>query len=60
MDSDEEMIQQIMEDEAACDEHVPEHLVIIAGLQKMLDDSTEKKKGPHRGDSKPERKKSKM
>jgi hypothetical protein len=50
MDTDEEMIQQIMEDKAACDEHVWEHLVIIAGLQKMLSDSTEKKKGPHCGD----------
>jgi hypothetical protein len=48
-----------MEDEAACDDNVREHLAIIVCLQKMLDDAAEKKKGPQRGGSKPGRKKSK-
>jgi hypothetical protein len=58
MDSDEEMIHQIMEDEVAWDDDVREHLAIIVCLKKMLDDSA-KKKGPHRGGSKSGRKKSK-
>jgi hypothetical protein len=33
MDSDEGMIQQIMDDEAACGDDVQDHLAIIAGLQ---------------------------
>jgi hypothetical protein len=59
MDSNEEMIQQIMDDEASCDDNVREHLAIIACLQKMLDNTAEKNKGPHRGGSKTGRKKSK-
>jgi hypothetical protein len=52
MDSDEEMIQQIMDDD------VSEHLPIIACFQKMLDDAEEKKR-PRCGGSRPGRKKSK-
>jgi hypothetical protein len=58
MDSDEEMIQKIMEDETSCGDDVREHLVIILCLQKLLDDATEKK-GLRRGGSKPRKKKSK-
>jgi hypothetical protein len=36
MDNDEEMIQEIMDDEAACEYDVREHLAIIACLQKCL------------------------
>jgi hypothetical protein len=48
MDNDEEMIQQIMEDEAACDDDVQGHLAITVCIQKMLDDAAEKKKRSHR------------
>jgi hypothetical protein len=34
MDSIEEMIQEIMDDEAACNDDIREHLVITACLQK--------------------------
>jgi hypothetical protein len=40
MDSDKEMIQQIMDDEAACDDNVQKHLAITACLQ-MLEDAGE-------------------
>jgi hypothetical protein len=55
------MIQQIMEDKAACNDDVREHLAIIACLKKMLDNAAEKKKkkGPIHGGSNPGRKKSK-
>jgi hypothetical protein len=52
MDSDEEMIQQIMDDD------VLEHLPIIACFQKMLDDAEEKKRS-RCGGSRLRRKKSK-
>jgi hypothetical protein len=59
MDRIEEMIQQIMDDEAACNDDIREHLVITACLPKMLDDAEEKKKRPRGGSSRPGRKKSK-
>jgi hypothetical protein len=59
MDSNEEMIQQNMDDEVACDDNVWEHLEIIDCLQIMLNDATERKKGPLHGGSKLVRKKSK-
>jgi hypothetical protein len=34
LDSDEKMIQQIMDNEAACDKDIREHLAVIACLQK--------------------------
>jgi alkyl hydroperoxide reductase subunit AhpC len=36
--SDDEMIQQMLDDEAACGDEVHEHLAIIASFQKMLDE----------------------
>jgi hypothetical protein len=50
MDSNKKMIQQIMDEEAACEDDVREHLAIIARLQKMLNDTSEKKKMPRHGD----------
>jgi hypothetical protein len=38
MDSDEEMIQQIVDNEAVCNDDVREHLAVIGCLQKILDD----------------------
>ena len=59
MDSDDETMHIMLEDERDFDDDLREHLAIIACLQKMLDDDTEKKKSPQRGGSKPGRKKSK-
>jgi hypothetical protein len=48
-----------MDDEAACNDDIREHLAITACLQKILDDAEEKKKRPRCGCSRPGRKKSK-
>ncbi|KAK1628920.1 hypothetical protein QYE76_003235 [Lolium multiflorum] len=59
MDSDDEMLVRVLEDEQAFDDDIQEHLLIIASLQDMLDAEAEKWKRPHRGGSRPGRKKSK-
>jgi hypothetical protein len=43
------MIQQMLDDGAACNDDVCEHLAIIAYLHKMLNDVEEKKKRSCRG-----------
>ncbi|XP_071678372.1 uncharacterized protein [Lolium perenne] len=59
MDSDDEMVALLLEDEQAFDDDVREHLLIIASLQDMLDAEAEKRKRPRRGGSRPGRRKSK-
>ncbi|XP_071676801.1 uncharacterized protein [Lolium perenne] len=59
MDSDDEMVALLLEDEQAFDDDLREHLLIIASLQDMLDDEAEKRKRPRRGGSRPGRRKSK-
>ena len=59
MDSDDEMLVRLLEDEQAFDDDIREHLLIIASLQNMLDAEAEKRKRPRRGGSRPGRKKSK-
>ncbi|KAM0848483.1 hypothetical protein ACQ4PT_054353 [Festuca glaucescens] len=49
MDSEDEMIMKMMEEEQAFDENLREHLSIIASLQNILDADVEKKKRPRRG-----------
>jgi hypothetical protein len=41
----------MLADDAACDNYVREHLAIIACIQKMLDETEEKKKRQCCGDS---------
>jgi hypothetical protein len=60
MDSDKEMIQKIMDDDATYDDNVREQLVIITCLNKMFDGAEEKKKRSHHGGSRPGRSKSKL
>nr|XP_051210969.1 uncharacterized protein LOC127328407 [Lolium perenne] len=59
MDSDDEMVALLLEDEQAFDDDLREHLLIIASLQDMLDAEAEKRKRPRRGGSRPGRRKSK-
>ncbi|XP_071679318.1 uncharacterized protein [Lolium perenne] len=59
MDSDDEMVALLLEDEQAFDDDLREHLLIIASLQGMLDAEAEKRKRPRRGGSRPGRRKSK-
>ena len=59
MDSDDEMIVLLLEDEQAFDDDLREHLLIIAALQDVLNTEAEKRKRPRRGGSRPGRKKSK-
>jgi hypothetical protein len=59
MDSDDEMLALLLEDEQAFDDDLREHLLIIASLQDMLDAEAEKRKRPRRGGSRPGRRKSK-
>ncbi|XP_071683332.1 uncharacterized protein [Lolium perenne] len=59
MDSDDEMVALLLEDEQAFDDDLREHLLIIASLQDMLDAEVEKRKRPRRGGSRPGRRKSK-
>ncbi|KAK1644998.1 hypothetical protein QYE76_062803 [Lolium multiflorum] len=58
MDSDDEMVALLLEDEQAFDDDLREHLLIIASLQDMLDAEAEKRKRPRRGGSRPGRRKS--
>jgi hypothetical protein len=44
MDSYEEMVQQIMDDEASYDDNIHENLAIITCHQKLIDDAEKKKK----------------
>nr|XP_051229431.1 uncharacterized protein LOC127347262 [Lolium perenne] len=46
MDSDDEMVALLLEDEQAFDDDLREHLLIIASLQDMLDAEAEKRKRP--------------
>ncbi|KAK1697729.1 hypothetical protein QYE76_014426 [Lolium multiflorum] len=57
MDSDDEMLALLLEDEQAFDDDLREHLLIIASLQDMLDAEAQKRKRPRRGGSRPGRKK---
>ncbi|KAK1611389.1 hypothetical protein QYE76_035062 [Lolium multiflorum] len=57
MDSDDEMVALLLEDEQAFDDDLREHLLIIASLQDMLDAEAEKRKRPRRGGSRPGRRK---
>ena len=59
MDSDDEMVALLLEDEQAFDDDLREHLLIIASLQDMLDAEAEKRKRPRRGGSRRGRRKSK-
>ena len=46
MDSDDEMLALLLEDEQAFDDDLREHLLIIASLQDMHDAEAEKRKRP--------------
>ncbi|KAK1679329.1 hypothetical protein QYE76_040177 [Lolium multiflorum] len=59
MDSEDEMIVQMMEDEQAFEDDLREHLSVVVSLQNMLDTGTEKRKRLRRRGSKAGRKKSK-
>jgi hypothetical protein len=59
MDSDDEMVALLLEDEQAFDNDLREYLLIIAFLQDMLDAEVEKRKRPRRGGSRSGRRKSK-
>ena len=58
MDSDDEMLALLLEDEQAFVDDLQEHFLIIASLQDMLDAEVEKRKRPLRGGSRLGRKKS--
>jgi hypothetical protein len=59
MDSDDEMLVRLQEDEQASSDDIREHLLIIAFLQDIIDADAEKRKRPRLRGSKPGRKKSK-
>ncbi|KAK1631763.1 hypothetical protein QYE76_006078, partial [Lolium multiflorum] len=59
MDSDDEMVALLLEDEQAFDDDLREHLLIIASLQDMVDAEAEKRKRSCHGGSRPGRRKSK-
>lgn len=57
MDSDDEMLIRLLEDQQDFDNDLWEHLLIVASLQDMLDTEAKKRKRPRRGGSRPGRKK---